>query len=90
MDKRDKGQVSRSLKKGVEKIRQIEDELRLKKIEKIDEFLSILDDHISNKISDATADCDDSCAGYSHYDSSSKLEEALYKLFDIEVEDDRH
>ena len=61
------------------------DKGQLSKREQIEEFMSILDDHISNKITDATADCDDSCAGFSGFDSSSKLEEALFKLFDIEA-----
>ncbi len=57
------------------------------KREQIDNFLSILDDHISNKVDDATSDCNDSCTGFSTYDSASKLEKALYELFDIEVEE---
>jgi hypothetical protein len=62
------------------------DKGQVSKREQIEEFMSILDDHISNKITDSTADCNDSCAGYSAYGTSGELEKALYKLFDIEVE----
>jgi len=53
------------------------------KKEKIDELLDILNDHISNKIYDATANSGDSYAGLSTYDSEQKLKKALYDILGI-------
>jgi len=53
------------------------------KKEKIDKFLDILDDHISNKIADATRDSGDSWGGMYSYQSEQKLKKALYEIFDI-------
>ena len=58
------------------------------KREQISEFMSILEDYVKSEITDATADAWDSCAGFSSYRSKEKLEKSLYKLFDIEVEED--
>ena len=62
------------------------------KIEKINEFLYNLKDFISTKAQDivdsANADCWDSMVGMSSYNAESKLEKSLYKLFDIEIEEE--
>jgi len=55
------------------------------KNEKVDKFLDILDDHISNKIADANRDAGDSWGGMYSYQSEKKLKEALYDMLDIEI-----
>ena len=61
------------------------------KKEKIDNFLSDLKEFISTKAQDivdsSNADCWDSMVGMSSYGAESKLDESLYKLFDIEEEE---
>jgi len=57
------------------------------KKEKVDKFLSILNDHIDNRASDMIPkDCYDSYAGIGSWGSGQELEKALYDLFDIPYE----
>ena len=60
--------------------------------EKVDNFLSTLEDHISAKVSDGidriNVNTWDSCAGMASYYSLEKLEKALYDLFDVEDDEE--
>ncbi len=65
---------------------------REEKIKKIDEFLLSLKEFISTKAQDivdsANVDCWDSMVGMSSYKAESNLEKSLYKLFNIEIEEE--
>lgn len=54
--------------------------------DKINEFIENLDNLISDKISDATADPGDSMAGCSSYHYKKELRDSLCRLFNVEVE----
>lgn len=56
--------------------------------EKIDDFMTNLEELISCEISDATADCSDSYTGMGASEAKRKLEKSLYRLFNIKIEED--
>ena len=54
------------------------------RLDKIDKFLEILDDHIVNKVADNLPnDYEDSCFGFSSISTEEKLRKAFADLFDI-------
>jgi len=62
------------------------------KKEQVRNFLIDLKSFISSKAQDivdmGNPDCDDSCVGMGSFRDECKLEKSLYKLFDIETEDE--
>ena len=56
--------------------------------DKIDDFMTNLEELISCEISDATADCSDSYTGVGACEAKRKLEESLYRLFNVKIEEE--
>ena len=55
--------------------------------DKIDDFMSNLEELISCEVSDGTADCSDSYTGMGACEAKRKLEKSLYRLFNIKIEE---